>query len=150
MKKYVITLTVVLLGMTASPVSAQGYFKRLSHAISSIAVAVIDSTPHQTPFPQTGSIPVYKYRLGQKEKIGELQWTATVKHVNSSSKENFTVVNIHVKNTTDTWVKGAFNFIEDDGVEMFEVSPVGRWDSKDLLKSENCLGVKPDQKEIVL
>lgn len=105
-----------------------------------------------TPFPQTGVIKVYKYKVFNKEEIGELRWTATTERKYDLKKEDYyTMINITVENTTSEYVNFSFDFKGvQNGYASGEVSPHGTWRSGALFSGANCTGVVPNRSEITL
>lgn len=105
-----------------------------------------------TPFPQTGEITVYKYKMFNKEEIGKLIWVArTERKYNSLGDHYYSEINITVENKTSEYVEFSFDFtgVQNEGVRG-EVSPHGTWRSGAKLSSENCTGVEPTKKEITI
>lgn len=105
-----------------------------------------------TPFPQTGSITVYKYKMFNKVEIGELKWVATTERKFNSQKEDYyTEIHITVENKTDEYVSFSFDFtgVQDEGL-CGEVSPHGTWRSGARYSSGNCTGVQPTKTEITI
>ena len=105
-----------------------------------------------TPFPQTGVIKVYKYKVFIKEEIGELRWTATTERKYDSIKEDYyTIINITVENKTSEYVNFSFDFTGvQNGSASGEVSPHGTWRSGTLFSGADCTGVVPNRTEITL
>lgn len=103
-----------------------------------------------TPFPQTGSITVYKYKFGSSSKvqIGELQWSATTEQ-KSASGRSWSEVVLRVHNTTDEYVKSFFTLKGDNGTISFEVRPEDDFETKEICSS-SVTGVVPATKEITL
>ena len=100
--------------------------------------------PVSTPFPQTGEITVYKYKMFNKEEIGKLIWVArTERKYNSQKDHYYSEINITVENKTSEFVEFSFDFTG-------EVSPHGTWRSGAKLSSEDCTGVEPTKKEITI
>jgi hypothetical protein len=108
--------------------------------------------PVGTPFPQTGEITVYKYKMFKKEEIGKLIWVARTERKYNSQKDNYySEINITVENKTSEYVEFSFDFtgVQNEGVSG-EVSPHGTWRSGAKLSSEDCTGVEPTKKEITI
>lgn len=103
-----------------------------------------------TPFPQTGSITVYKYKFGSSSKvqIGELQWSATTEQ-KSASGRSWSEVNLRVHNTTDEYIKTYFTFKGANGTISFEVRPEDDFETTEIC-SASVTGVVPATKEITL
>lgn len=104
-----------------------------------------------TPFPQTGSIKVYKYKLTQKVEIGELQWSATTRQMSERriNGRSWSEVTLRVHNTTDEYVKSFFTFKGDNGSISFEVRPEDTYETTEICSS-SVTGVVPASKEITL
>lgn len=94
MKKFCITiLFLASLATSTLILSSYSEYKRNSFII----------IPLNTPFPQTGKIDVYKYKMFEKVKIGEVQWTASIEHKSGSS-----VISLSMNNTTGSFVPVTF------------------------------------------
>lgn len=106
------------------------------------AVAVI------TPFPETGTITVYKYRLFQKVRIGELQWSSITEQ-KSVEDHTWVEVTLRVKNTTDEFVPFIFWYKGDNGSITGEVRPEDTFETTEIC-SDRVTGVTPAKKEIAL
>ena len=99
-----------------------------------------------TPFPTTGVITVNKFKMFQKEKIGELRWSATLEDCSGSS---FVRVNLRITNTTDEYVPFSFGFSESNESIRDEVRPNGDFNKEYVIPGP--LGrIVPSQKEINL
>ena len=103
-----------------------------------------------SPFPQSGSISVYKYKFAssQKEKIGELQWSATTEQ-KSASGRSWSEVNLRVHNTTDEYIKTYFTYKGANGTISIEVRPEDDFETTEIC-SASVTGVVPATKEITL
>ena len=103
-----------------------------------------------SPFPQSGSISVYKYKFAssQKEKIGELPWSATTEQ-KSVSGRSWSEVNLRVHNTTDEYIKTYFTYKGANGTISFEVRPEDDFETTEIC-SASVTGVVPATKEITL
>lgn len=113
-----------------------------STAKTGAAVAVI------TPFPETGTITVYRYRLFQKVRIGELQWSSITEQ-KSVEDHTWAEVTLRVKNTTDEFVPFIFWFKGDNGSIRGEVRPEDTFETTEIC-SDRVTGVTPAKKEIAL
>lgn len=104
-----------------------------------------------TPFPQTGSITVYKYKFASsaKEQIGELQWSATTEKKSNDKWGEYTEVTLRVHNTTDEYIKTFFTYKGGNGSITVEVSSEGDFETTEFCSS-SITGVVPAQKEITL
>lgn len=105
-----------------------------------------------TPFPQTGAITVYKYKVFNKEEIGELKWVATTERKFNSQKDDYyTEIHITVENKTSEYVSFSFDFtgVQNEGL-CGEVSPHGTWRSGARFSNGNCTGVQPTKTEITI
>lgn len=103
----------------------------------------------QVPFPQTGSITVYKYKLFQKYEIGELHWSAVTEKQSNDKWGDFCVVTLRVHNTTDEFIETTFYFKGDNGQIKVEVRPEDDFETE-VVCSESVTGVVPSRKEITL
>lgn len=115
---------------------------RASTSKTGTAVAVI------TPFPETGTITVYKYRLFQKVRIGELQWSSITEQ-KSVEDHTWVEVTLRVKNTTDEFVPFIFWYKGDNGSITGEVRPEDTFETTEIC-SDRVTGVTPAKKEIAL
>ncbi len=120
----------------------------VNSAFTSKSEIVVSSN---TPFPQTGSISVYKFKFASptKEKIGELQWSATTEKCYNDNWGDFTKVTLRVHNTTDEFIKTSFRYKGDNGLISFEVRPEDDFETTEIC-SASVTGVVPSQKEITL
>lgn len=140
MKKLTFLILVIIAGMCICSFTAENPAQRINIANTSV------------PFPQTGVIKVYKYRLFNKEEIGELRWTATTERKYDSKKEDYySIINITIENTTNEYVSFSFDFKGvQNGYASGEVSPHGTWRSGALYSGADCTGVVPNRTEITL
>ncbi len=117
MKKLLI-ITTVLIGMMAGAMMLSS-FNTTNNVVTSLT----------TQFPTTGTIPVYKYPFAssQKEKIGELRWSATLEDCSGSS---FVRVNLRITNTTNEYVSFGFIFSKSNEYIRDEVRPHGEFEKE--------------------
>ena len=102
----------------------------------------------ETPFPQTGSITVYKYKLAQKVQIGELQWSAT-KEQKTFNERTWSEVTLRVHNTTDQYVETFFTYKGVNGVIDVKVRPEDDFETTEMCNA-SVTGVVPATKELTL
>ena len=104
-----------------------------------------------SPFPETGSITVYKYKFGSASKvqIGELQWSATTEKDSNYKWGEYSKVTLRVHNTTDECVKTFFTYKGGNGSIKVEVGPEGDFETTEICSS-SVTGVVPASKEITL
>lgn len=117
--------------------------------VSSASAAKLEtSVTVNTPFPETGTITVYKFKLFQKVKIGELQWSSITEQ-KSVEDHAWAEVTLRVKNTTDEFVPFIFWYKGDNGSITGEVRPEDTFETKEIC-SNRITGVTPAKKEIAL
>lgn len=104
-----------------------------------------------TPFPQTGSIKVYKYKFASsaKEQIGEIQWSAITEKVSNGKWGECSKVTLRLNNTTNEYIKVSFTYKGDNGAISAEVRPQDTWETTEICSS-SVTGVVPTRNEITL
>ncbi len=104
-----------------------------------------------TPFPQTGSIAVYKFKFASSEKvqIGELQWSATTEHDSNYKWGEFSKVTLSVHNTTDEYIDTYFTFKGASGSISVKLRPKGDFETTEICDA-SVSGVVPARSEITL
>lgn len=116
---------------------------------SSFTTKVENVMTSQTPFPQTGSITVYKYKLTQKERIGELQWSATTEKDSNYKWGEFSKVTLRVHNTTDEYIETYFTYKGASGYINVKLRPNDDFETTEICDA-SVSGVVPARKEITL
>lgn len=101
------------------------------------------------PFPQTGSITVYKYKLAQKILIGELQWTAITEKDSNDKWGEFCRVSLRVHNTTDEYIDTFFTFNGSSGSINVKLRPGEDFETTEIC-SASVTGVVPATKELTI
>ena len=104
-----------------------------------------------TPFPQTGSIAVYKYKFASsaKEQIGELQWSATTEHDSNYQWGEFAKVTLRVHNTTDEYIDTFFTYKGGSGSISVKLRPGGDFETTEICGA-SVTGVVPGAREITI
>jgi hypothetical protein len=101
-----------------------------------------------TPFPQTGSITVYKYKQFQKVQIGELQWSAITEQ-KSYNERTWSEVTLRVHNTTDQYIETFFTYKGNNGYIDVKVRPEDNFETTQMCNA-SVTGVVPATKELTL
>lgn len=104
-----------------------------------------------SPFPQTGSITVYKYKFGSSSKvqIGELQWSATTEKDSNYKWGEYSKVTLRVHNTTDEYIKTYFTYKGANGTISVDVRPKDDFETTEICGA-SVTGVVPATNEITL
>lgn len=102
-----------------------------------------------TPFPQTGTITVYKYKLFEKIQIGELQWSAITEKKTSDNWGEYSTVTLRVHNTTDQYIETYFSYKGANGVIDVKVRPEDDFETTELCGA-SVTGVVPATRELTL
>ncbi len=104
-----------------------------------------------SPFPQSGSIAVYKYKFASSEKIqiGELQWSATTEHDSNYKWGEYSKVTLRVHNTTDEYIDTYFTYKGASGSISVKLRPKDDFETTEICGA-SITGVVPARSEITL